>query len=410
MKDLEVAVREGIALTSRSIGIRVGSGLIAVIAAAVTAVACTNEPDNAAGPMPSSSVAAPPPDRPACQAALPAAWQQAIERGKVDAGGSAVPLAVGRAGEVVAVRDNGDTRDLLFIGADKSVREIYPVPDPNRNDVGFAAIDDRWIVVGVDRIPRNSNGVLPTLTRIDVIDRKGGPVQNVVQAKDDDFRTGGATIDSVALFDGKVYWTTHDKYADSAGTTRSYDPDTGTVADVASGSFGAIRATAVGLTGIADGGRSYSNDTVWERTKVMVAAPLPKEISDALGAGPDRLSLVTDGKAYAWLTGVHRGITGVALWSPESGPKRVTGDIVGKSNWLPPVWMAGPYVVIERGHQGADTSATVVDTRSGAVTYLNDRVAAVDGGTITFAMQPGGKVAPVFPSVVRADELPALSC
>ena len=385
--------------------------VVAAIAAACTSEPDkTAEPDNAATPTATPSSQQASPERPACQAALPAAWQQAIEGGKVDAGGSTMPLAVARAGEVVAVRDNGDTRDLLLIGADKSVKPIYVVPEPNRNDVGFAAIDDRWIVVGVDRAPRNANGVLPTLTRIDVIDRNGGPVQNVVQAKEEDFRTGGATIDSVAVFGGKVYWTTHDKYADSAGTTRSYDPTTGTVADVESGSFGSIRATAIGLTGIADGGRSYSNDTVWERTKVLVAAPLPKDISDALGGGPDRLSLVTNGQAYAWLTGVDRGITGVAWWSPESGLTRVAGDIVGKSNWLPPVWMAGPYVVIDRGHQGADTHATVVDTRSGAVTYLNDRVVAADGGTVTFAMQPGGKFAPIFPSVVRADELPVLSC
>jgi len=286
------------------------------------------------------------------------------------------------------------------------------VPDPNRNNAGFAALDDRWIVVGVDRIPRDSNGVLPTLAQIDVIDRNGGPVQTVVQAKDEDFRTGGATIDSVALFDGKVYWTTHDKYSDSAGTTRSYDPTSGTVADVESGSLGSIRATAIGLTGIVDGGRSYSNDTVWERTKVITAAPLPTEIADAVGTGPDRLSFATDGNAYAWLTGVDRGITGVAWWSPESGLTRVAGDIVGKSDWLPPVWLAGPYVVVDRGHQGADTHATVVDTRSGAVTYLSDQVTAADGGTIALSVQhgPGGKFAPTYPVVIRTDQLPPLTC
>jgi hypothetical protein len=378
------------------------------------AAACASESDKTAEPQavptaaPSSQQA--PQERRACQAALPAAWQQAIENNRVDAGGSTMPLAVGRAGEVVAVRDNGDTRDVLLISADKSVKPVYAVPEPNRNNVGFAALDDRWIVVGIDRIPRGANGVLPTLIQIDLIDRSDGAVRTVVKSSEDDYGTGGPTIDSVALFDGKVYWITHEKYSGSNGVTRSYDPTTGTVADVESGSFGSIRATAIGLTGIADGGRSYSNDTVWERTKVLAAAPLPKDISDALGGGPDRLSVATNGQAYAWLTGVDGGITGVARWSPESGLTRVTGDIVGESNWLPPVWMAGPYVVIDRGHQGADTRATVVDTRSGAVTYLNDRVVAADGGTVTFAMQPGGKLAPVFPSVVRADELPALGC
>jgi hypothetical protein len=56
-----------------------------------------------------------------------------------------------------------------------SVKEIYAVPEPNRNDVGSVAMDDRWIVVGVDRIPRGANGVLPTVIRIDVIDRQDHP-------------------------------------------------------------------------------------------------------------------------------------------------------------------------------------------------------------------------------------------
>jgi hypothetical protein len=54
--------------------------------------------------------------------------EEAIETSAVSSGGvSTVPLAVGRTGEVAAVRDDGDTRDLLLIGADKSVSEIYAV-------------------------------------------------------------------------------------------------------------------------------------------------------------------------------------------------------------------------------------------------------------------------------------------
>lgn len=79
--------------------------------------------------------------RTSCEVALPAACQEAIETSAVSTGGvSTVPLAVGRAGEIAAVRDNGDTRDLLLIGPDKSVSEIYAVPDPD-HDVGFVAMD-----------------------------------------------------------------------------------------------------------------------------------------------------------------------------------------------------------------------------------------------------------------------------
>ena len=122
-----------------------------------------------------------PVDRPSCETAIPAAWQKAIDEGSVNTGGvSNVPMTVGRRGEVAVARDNGDSRDVLLIGVDKTVSEIYSVPEPNRNWVGSVAMDERWVVVGVERAPRGSNGVIPTLVRIDVIDRQGGPTRTVV--------------------------------------------------------------------------------------------------------------------------------------------------------------------------------------------------------------------------------------
>jgi hypothetical protein len=384
--------------------------LISLLVIAATAVACTSEPDKPAAPPVASSSAAPQQvSRPICETALPAAWQQAIDDNRVDAGGSTTPLAVGRAGEIVAVRDNGHTRDVLLISADKSVKEVYPVPDPNRNNAGFAAVDDRWIVVGVVRSPRGANGVLPTLSRIDVIDRNGGPVRNVVQANDEDFQTGGPTIDSVALFDGKVYWITHEKYASSNGVTRSYDPNTGVIAEVSSGSMGTLRATAIGLTGIVD---DPSNRPTWTHTEVIRPAQLPTPVADAVGTGPDRWSVTTDGTAYAWLTGVDHGATGVAWWSPQSGLVRIAGDIVKVKDWLPPVSVVGPYVVIGEGRNGSQASATVVDARSGAVTSVDPWVVDADGGTIGLSIQYGanGKSAPSYPVVLRVDQLPPLAC
>jgi hypothetical protein len=109
---------------STALRTRVGAVVIAVLT--VAAPACTNARDSGreASATPAPTV------RPSCEAALPAAWQEVIESSAVSTGGvSTVPLAVGRAGEVAAVRDNGDTRDLLLVGADKSISEIYAVPD-----------------------------------------------------------------------------------------------------------------------------------------------------------------------------------------------------------------------------------------------------------------------------------------
>ena len=384
---------------------------------AVLVVALTNACDADRGEPPATSSAtalqtttAPPPVvRPYCQTPLPAAWQEAIDASEVKAGGVAtVPVDVGPAGEVAAVRDNGDTRDLLLITPDGSIEELYSVPEPNRNNVGFVAMDQRWIVVGVDRIPRNSNGVLPTLIRIDVLDRQGGPARTVVQRSDEDYGSGGPSIESVALFGDKLYWITHDSYAADTGTLSSFDLATGAVADVEAGTMSDLRAAAAGLAWRTDGGQISANDEIWKHREVKLPAALPQPVTDAFDGLSERLSLATDGTAYAWLTGVEQGTTGVAWWSPETGLVRVTGDVVGKSEWLPVVHVVGPYVVIERGRQDTDTRTTIVDTRSGAVTYLNDTVADADGGTIAFDLGPG-KFATV-PGVLRSEKLEPQTC
>jgi hypothetical protein len=304
-----------------------------------------------------------------------------------------VPGIVTRAGEVTAARDNGDTRDVLLIGADKSIAEIYAVPDPNLNDAQVVAMDDRWIVVGVVRIPRNSNGVLPGLTRIDVIDRQGGGVRTVAQESEEDYGAGRNAIDSVAMFGGKVYWITRDAYSDEAGKVSSYDLGTGAVADVALGPGHDVRTTAAGLIWDVEG----------RRPELKIPGSIPQPVADAVGTGQDRLTLATDGTAYAWLTGVDQGGTGVAWWSPQTGLVHVTGEVVSVKKSLPPVYVVGPYVVIGKGRQDTDTGETVVDTRSGAVTYLRDYITGADGGTIAFHLRQS-------PGVVRSDALQPLAC
>lgn len=379
-----------------SLRIRVCATAIATLTVAATA-ACTDTP-------PAEPQAT---ERPFCEVAVPAAWQSAIDAGRVDTGGvSTLPLAVSRAGEVIAVRDNGGTRDVLLVGADRSVTDVYAVPDPAKNDVGFAAIDDRWFVIGVDRIPRGSNGVLPGLIRIDVVDRQGGPVRTIAQRSMADYTTGRNAIDSVAAFDGKVYWLTHESPDDDTTTLSSYDLATEAVDEVPSGSARDLRTSAAGLT--------------WSREgpgmpQMKIDGTLPPAVAESVGHGQDRVSVASDGTAYAWLTGLDEGGTGVAWWSPDSGLVRVTGEVVAPIRLsVPAVSVAGPYVVIDRGpREGSARYAytAVVDTRSGAVTYLANLTRGADGGTI--AVDVGvvpNKLVPPNLSVVRSDSLPGLPC
>ena len=390
---------------------RAGVGAVGIVVLAVTASACANDGGaNEAATSTATTVAAPEPiNRPSCETPVPAAWRKAIDESAVKTGGvSNVPMAVGRRGEVAVARDNGDTRDLLLIAADKTVSEIYAVPEPNRNWIGSVALDDRWVIVGVEYAPRGSNGIIPTLMRIDVVDRQGGALRTVVESPLEDRTSGGKTIDSFAMFGGKVYWITRDTYVGDTGTIRSYDLNTGAVTDVASGEMRNVRATAAGL----------SWEVAWDqntgtRAELKIPDALPPQVAGVLGTGRDQFTLATDGNAYAWATGGDQGEPGLAYWAPSSGLVRVTGNIppAGKSEPLP-LNVVGPYVVIDRGRndQKNDTFATVIDTRSGALTYLRPSVGGAKGGTIAVGIGATLKELPTSAGVVRVDALPPLSC
>ena len=386
---------------------RTGVGAVGVAVLAVAAPACTSD-SNEAGPV--STVATPQPIiRTSCVTAVPAAWQKVIDAAAVATGGvSNAPGAVGRRGEMTVARDNGDSRDLLLIGADRAVSTIYSVPEPRQNRVRAAAMDDRWVVVGVERAPRGANGVIPTLVRIDVLDRQGGPPRTVVQADEKDFAAGGQTIDSFALFGGKVYWITRDTYSGDTGTVRSYDLNTGVVTDVASGPMRNVRSTAAGLSW--EVGWDENTGT---RIELKIPDALPPPVAGAVGTGRDQLTLTTDGNAYAWFTATDRGESELSYWSPKSGHVRIIGHMPPPWKFAPvPLYVVGPYAVIGEGRRDDrnDTFSTVVDTRTGALTYLRQSVGGANGGTIGVGFGGTLKQLPSVAGVARVDALPPLSC
>lgn len=124
------------------------------------------------------------------------------------------------------------------------------------------------------------------------------------------------------------------------------------------------------------------------------------------------MTLATDGTAYAWITGTEQGGTGVAWWSPTEGLVRITRKNPDGKNQVAPLYVVGPYVVLDRGRGDGkyDTFATVIDTRSGASTYLHESVGGADGGTIAMGLGGNLKNLPTRAGVVRADALPPLTC
>jgi hypothetical protein len=65
---------------NKQFAIETTAALIASLATVATVTACTSEPEKVAEPPATSSSPAPPAERAACPAALPDAWQQAIDQ------------------------------------------------------------------------------------------------------------------------------------------------------------------------------------------------------------------------------------------------------------------------------------------------------------------------------------------
>ncbi|PIB77169.1 NHL repeat-containing protein [Mycolicibacterium brumae] len=324
--------------------------------------------------------------RASCAATLPDVWRAAFDSGARDL----TPLAITPGGEVLAARDDGTLREVVQIGDNQAPTLVYAVPESDKQDAGFAAADDDWVVVGVRRNPRGANGVIPTLVRIVAINRADLQAKTIVETSAQDFADGAATIDSVALVDGTVYWFTRDAYARRQGTLRSYDLASGETADVTRGMMANLRAGGAGLVWDVRAGADEG------RSAVGVATDLPDPVRDAV---PDdqRAAIVTDGDSYAWPAD-----GGIRRWSAESGEVKVTGDFP-RADLL----VAGPYV-LAAGPDGR--SSTIVDTNSGAVTTAPYPAITSGAGIVAAWLPSADKTKPAVATIVDTAGLPPLTC
>lgn len=343
--------------------------------------------------------------RPSCEVSLPSTWRQALEGSDVVTGGTTEPLAVGPAGEVAASYDDLRGRRLLLIDSNRRVTSVYRVRDPDVEKVGFAAVTARWIVVGVaidPRLPNDgreyldddgqaaaANETTARLVRIDVIDRENMSVRTVFE------RTGGGgDSDSLAVFGDTVFWSTQGAVPGDNTVVRSYDLNTNAVVQIAvSDGVEDIRATPTGVVWTEDNGQPH-------RVRHRVT-DLPAGLAGA-GVAPDDESLVTDGTSYAWLTD-----KGISHWSHDSGVIRVATLDVWRTG-RQPLHVVGPYVIVEGSpHEAGE--ATVIDSRTGAVTVIAVTVAAVGGGTIATRV-PANRWSQSTTGVLRLADLPPLTC
>ena len=158
-----------------------------------------------------------------CTTTLPSAWNGAMSGRGLSLGASAMPLAVAANGDVLAARDFGHVRDVVLVPAGGAPRTIFTVPSPDQNMVENASIEGKWAVMPVVREPRNSNGVLPEVVEVDLVDIDTRAVRTLVRVSADDITNGAVTIDSAVIGGGHVYWDVRQKYVDTVRRIEDYD-------------------------------------------------------------------------------------------------------------------------------------------------------------------------------------------
>ncbi len=273
-----------------------------------------------------------PVQRTACTTALPAAWRSALTAGTSHYGASSVlPLAVSPDGSAMLVaRDYGTSRDVALVRRDGAARSIYSVPQPDKNQVTTASLDNRYAVLDLSWLPRDANGVIPSDREVVLINRANGSTKTLDRVTDNEmFATPqGRTIDGSLLWNGHVYWDVRTSYGSRTSTIRDYDLSTGRTTVAGHGKAGPPRLLADGVTFDGYGG-----------TTVAIPRELPVAVATA---NRDRANpLVSDGPAYAWTT---KGQL-LAWWAP--GQSRVTTFALPAYADPHAEAVAGPFVLLD---------------------------------------------------------------
>lgn len=114
---------------------------------------------------------------------------------------------------------------------------------------------------------------------------------------------------------------------------------------------------------------------------------------------------------------MDQGGTGIGYWSPATGEVAATGLALKTGNAAPAVFVYGPFVLLDKGFGGdTDTSAIVVDTRTGGATGLAradghyDRSAAANAGVLALDVWIGPGKGDTGVSVLGRAALPPLTC
>jgi hypothetical protein len=336
--------------------------------------------------------------RATCAATLPRKWSSAIAAGTSRYGATSVlPLAISPDGSAMLVaRDFGQARDVALVRGSGSPRSIYSVPQPDENQVVNASLDDKHAVIDLDRLPRNSNGVIPGARQVLLITLSSGAVKQLDQVIYASFTSvpAGRSIDGSLLWNGHVYWDVRTVYTDRTTTIRDYDIATGKTTTAGTGTPGVPRLLAAGVTFDPEGSSS-----------IAIPRHLPSVVAAAsLGR---RNFLVTDGRVFAWTTATKQ----IAWWVPGDSQITVLTLPRGVDPELESV--NGPFLVFD-DQNSTNLRRDLLDARTGATAPLPSTLQPIlmSAGSVALGYSFTGAFKTSSTAVVRLDTngLPGLTC
>lgn len=347
-------------------------------------------------PRPTTTTSPSPIDHAACTTSLPTSWRDAVRTGTTDAGAVSVQaLDASANGAVLIARDFGTARDVALIEPNGSIKQIYSVPAPNRNDVAMGSLDGPWALLPVQYLPRDANGVIPPVIKLVLINVRTGTHRLILSVTRSDVKHERTFSLGATIYAGHVYYDMRAKFQSRVVAIHDYD--------IATNSDRVIART----SNVNDPPTLFAEGVSWGSPPagdtISVRRALPPAVAAGLTTKLGENTLRSDGRSYAWVNAANR----IDYYSHDAAA--VQSFTIPRVRHVLIDAVVGS-LVFYSNDQSVDT--WVLDVRTAATAKFGGLLSASVGGGGVFASTIQPKSGSTASKVLRlrVADLPGLTC